>query len=83
MASKAEQGSDVEPDVNFSYVWTWQNMWHDFNAECIEGVVSEYNKQHRINILPVATLSIALYVPRKYRPSSDVAPEVCILLSAI
>ena len=39
--------------------------------------------QDKESILPVATLSIALYVLCRSRPASDVAPEVAILLSAL
>ena len=39
--------------------------------------------QDNKDILPVATLSIALHVLRRSRPASDVAPEVAILLSAL
>ena len=39
--------------------------------------------QNKQGILPVATLSIALYVFRRSRPASDVSPEVAILLSAL
>ena len=39
--------------------------------------------QDKEGILPVATLSIVLYVLRRSRPASDVASEVAILLSAL
>ena len=39
--------------------------------------------QNKEGILPVATLSIALYVLRKFMSASDVAPEVKILSSAL
>ena len=41
------------------------------------------SSQDKESILPVATLSIALYVLCRSRPASDVAPEVAILLSAL
>ena len=34
-------------------------------------------------ILPVATLSIALYVLRRFMSASDVAPEVTVLSSTL
>ena len=39
--------------------------------------------QNREGILPVATLSIALFVLRRSMSASDVAPEVTILSSAL
>ena len=39
--------------------------------------------QNKEGILPVATLSIALYVLRRSMSASDVAPEVTILSSAL
>ena len=39
--------------------------------------------QNKEGILPVVTLSIALYVPRRSRSDSDVAPEMAILFSAL
>ena len=39
--------------------------------------------QDKEGILPVATLSIALYVLHGSRPASDVAQEVAILLSGL
>ena len=39
--------------------------------------------QNKEGILPVATLSIVLYVLRRSRSASDVAPEVAILSSAL
>ena len=39
--------------------------------------------QSKEGILPVATLSIALYVLRRSMSASDVAPEVAILSSAL
>ena len=44
---------------------------------------SQLMPQDKGGILPVATLSIALYVLRRSRSASDVAPEVAILLSAL
>ena len=39
--------------------------------------------QNKEGILLVATLSIALYVLRRFMSASDVAPEVTILSSAL
>ena len=46
---------------------------------------SEYSvePQNKEGILPVGTLSIALYVLRRSMSASNVAPEVAILLSAL
>ena len=46
-------------------------------------VCTSLTPQDKEGILPVATLSIALQVLRRSRSSSDVAPEVAILLSAL
>ena len=40
-------------------------------------VVYSILSQNKEGILPVVTLSIALYVPRRSRSESDVVPEVC------
>ena len=42
-----------------------------------------FKPQDKEGILPVATLSIALYVLRRSRSDSNVAPEMAILLSAL
>ena len=39
--------------------------------------------QNKKGILPVATLSIALYVLRRSMSASDIAPEVAVLSSAL
>ena len=46
-------------------------------------LTSLMKSQNIEGILPVATLSIALYVLRRSMSDSDVAPEVAILLSAL
>ena len=45
--------------------------------------VNSLSSQNKEGILPVATLSIALYVLRRSMSASDVAPEVTILSSAL
>ena len=47
-----------------------------------EGTTLTFVPQNKEGILPVATLSIALYILRRYMSASDVTPEVTSLLSA-
>ena len=46
-------------------------------------LVVKLKAQNKEGILPVATLSIALYVLRRSMSASDFAPEVAVLSSAL
>ena len=51
------------------------------NQSCTRQI--KLQPQNKEGILPVATLSIALYVLRRSMSASDVVPEVAVLSSAL